>query len=184
MILTIMKRTLLLLVAVILYGCDCIAQIPTQYVYLDTTCTAVIPDYEYLVVVRDNCDNPVLTQQPPPGTVITHTTTVTFIATDSYGNGVSTDFQVVVLDTIPPTIQLNENWTGYSDKEVGDMYRTFYGWVQLNNTEWNRLYAGQPQYIPEFDTTIINDTVRFFTNTILVPDYTRNEWWWGIAYLN
>jgi len=179
-----MRKITPILFAWLLYGCSCMAQIPTQYVYLDTACQARIPDYSYLVTVRDNCDNPILTQDPVAGTLVDQTTIITMRAVDSYGNSHQVTFNVVVLDTIAPTIQLNENWTGYTDQEVGDMYRTFFGWVQLNESDWNRLYAGTTQYIPEFDLTIVNDSVKVWSNTIDIPSQMPAEWWWGVSYLN
>lgn len=174
-----MRKLIIFLFVLALYGCSCIGQIPTQYVYVDSLCQAEIPDYSGLVIVFDNCDNPTLVQTPLPGTVIDQTTTVTFTATDAYGNSSSASFSVVTLDTIPPTIQLDPAWTGYTDQEVGDMYRTFYGWVQNHEAEFNQLHAGDTMYVPEFDLVYVQDSIKVFHNTIEIPDNLRSDWWWA-----
>jgi len=165
-----MKRIALFVLAVILYGCGCLAQIPTQYVYVDENCSATLPDYTNLVVATDNCQIVSLTQIPVAGTVINQTLTVEMKATDAAGNATSVFFNTVLLDTIPPTIILNPDWTGYTIGEIGDMYKTFYCWVQKEGYEYNQQYAGQEIYVPEWDTTIVTDKYTVFSNTIPIPD--------------
>ena len=125
-----MKKLILLLLPFIVFGC-CFSQIPTQYAYVDDSCTATLPDFTGIVVASDNCDVPIITQLPQPGDTILVTTEVEIIAIDATGNSRSMTFDVVLIDTIPPTMQLNPDWQGYTDKEMGDIYRTFYGWVQI-----------------------------------------------------
>ena len=161
----------------------CFSQLPTQYAYLDDSCNAVLPDFTGMVVAYDNCDVPIINQYPPPGDTILVTTVVEISATDAVGNSRSMSFDVVLLDTIAPTIQMDTTWTGYSDREVGDMYRTFYGWVQLKNEQFVDTY--------EWDTlqysALVLDGIRTqerttYINTIVYPDEVRKDWWWGTNY--
>jgi len=176
-----MKKFLQFLAFGILYGCTCLGQLPTQYVYVDENCNAVLPDYSQLVMVQDNCNNPSLYQAPEPGTIITETTNVEMKAVDVYGNHSEMYFDVVLLDTIPPTMMLNPDWA-YTDKEVSDMYRTFYGHTQLRFIKYNEEYAGDTiEY--EIDTmkvVWVVDTVKVFQNTIPIPDNISDvSWWWA-----
>jgi len=191
-IITIMKRLILFLFAALMYGCMMIAQVPRQYVYVDENCEAALPDYSDLVVVYDNCGSYTLEQDPAPGTVISNETIVTMTATDAVGNTAKAEFPVSILDTIAPNlyyndtmiVQLNPEWKGYTDQEVMDMYRTFYGWTQFNMEEFNRLYADTEVFVELADssfTTTLGE-VRIYENTIMIPDTIMNpSWWWAIV---
>lgn len=162
-------------------GC-CFSQIPTQYVYVDEQCSATLPDYTSIVTVRDNCAVAGITQSPDPGLIISANTPVTLTAADMAGNETSMTFDVVLLDTIPPTMQLDSAWA-YTDEEVGDMYRTFYGHTQL---KWNE-YNGQlpiPVDLADTLTVYLNDSIRVWTNTIVIPDTVRRDWWWANNFPN
>lgn len=178
-----MRKLLLIFAATILSGCCIISQIPTQYVYLDTACVAILPDYKDMVVVTDNCRVETVTQTPSPGSQISETATVTIQAADWFGNSTDITFNVLVLDTIAPTIQLDTTWTGYTDQEVMDMYRTFYGWVQWNVGKF-------VEVLPAFDTIAVRrlifngDTLShevIFNNSITYPDTLRADWYWATS---
>lgn len=187
-ILIIMKRLFLFSVMAMLYGCMMIAQIPRQYVYVDENCEATLPDYSYLVVVQDNCGAYELFQTPTPGTIITESITVIFLARDIVGNEATESFEVTILDTIPPHIyfndtiamNLNPDWPGYTDQEVMDMYRTFYGWAQYNAVEFNRLYADTEVFVelPDTSFTTTLGVVKVYENTIVIPDTIMDPSWW------
>ena len=186
-IFTIMKRLILFFVMALLCGCFTIAQIPRQYVYVDENCEAALPDYSDLVVVYDNCGSYTLQQDPAPGTIISGEIVVTMIATDAAGNTADASFPVSILDTIPPTIldtamtvQINPEWKGYTDQEVGDMYRTFYGWTQYNMAKFNELYADTEIFVEVLDTTVTLGEVKIYENTIMIPDTILDpSWWWA-----
>lgn len=171
-----MKKFIQFSLLAIFYGCTCLAQIPTQYVYVDENCNAIIPDYSEMVVVQDNCNTPTLYQTPLPGTTISETVQVEMRAVDIYGNQSSVNFDVVLLDTIPPNIMMNPEWVGYSTREVGDMYKTFYCWVQKEGYEYNQVYAGTEYTIPGWDTVLVHDTFRVFQNTIAIPEVIPMNW--------
>lgn len=174
------KLFVLFVLGFILYGCGCLAQIPPQYVYTDSNCVATLPDYSGLIIATDNCELVEVTQIPFPGVQIMVTTVIEMRAIDASGNTTSAYFNAVLLDTIPPAIQLNPAWTGYSDQEVGDMYKVFYGWVQEMGDEWNELAAGQERTWEFPDTTIhyIEDSMFIFKATIPILEYRLDEGYW------
>ena len=172
-----MKNLLALFVIVVTVSSCCFSQIPTQYVYVDSNCSAVLPDYTPIVIVSDNCEVAALTQSPEVGSIISTNTEVTITAIDGSGNTAWLDFDVVLLDTIPPTIMLNPDWA-YTDQEVGDMYRTFYGHVQLTTNQRNGLLP-IPIELADSVTVYIRDSVKVWTNTIVIPDTVRQDWWWA-----
>ena len=177
-----MKKLLVLFVlGFLLYGCGCMAQIPPQYIYVDSACVGVIPDYSNLIVVTDNCEVAYITQTPAPGTTIAITTQIQMEAVDMIGNTSSVYFNALLLDTIAPLIQLNPAWTGYTDQEVGDMYKVYYGWVQGKGDEYNEKVAGKTDTIPFGDTiyTHTYDTMKIFYGTIPIFEYRIDEGYWA-----
>ena len=176
-ILTIMKRLALFALAVILYGCGCLAQIPNQFVFVDSNCVATLPDYSDLVVATDNCELAGITQIPAPSVQIENTTMVEMLASDVSGNTSSVFFNVILMDTIPPSMILNPDWQGYTNEEIKAMYGSFYTWVQKTGVEYNEQYAGQPYYVAEWDTIMVTDSFKVFQNTIPIPDFIQQDWW-------
>ena len=76
-----------------------------QSEFADGNCDAIIGDYTSTLVVADNCDsNPIISQLPLPGTIISASTTVTLTATDASGNFSDCPITVNIVDTISPTI--------------------------------------------------------------------------------
>jgi hypothetical protein len=176
-----MKKLLTLLsVAFLITGC-CFSQLPTQYAYVDENCIAMVPDFTGMVIVSDNCGIATMSQVPPPGDPIMETTQVFIRATDDQGNERSMNFEMILLDTIAPLMQINPDWVGYSDKEVGNMYKVFYGWVQEKGDEYNELVAGTIDTIQLPDTTLVhvNDTMRYFFGTIPIFEYRMDEGYWA-----
>jgi len=77
----------------------------TQTVLLSNTCSASLPAYNP-ATIADNCGTPSFTQQPAAGTTLNGvgTTTVTLSTNDGNGNSNSCNFNVQVLDNLPPVI--------------------------------------------------------------------------------
>lgn len=77
---------------------------------VDATCAALIPDYTDLPVVMDNCEatgTVTVTQSPIAGTMVSDEAsliTITLTATDPSGNAITCDFNVQLIDSIPPAI--------------------------------------------------------------------------------
>lgn len=71
---------------------------------LNANCEFTLPDYTGLATVTDACDAaPTVMQSPAPGTVITSDTVITLTTSDASGNSNSCMFNVVLVDTTPPT---------------------------------------------------------------------------------
>ncbi|QIE59018.1 HYR domain-containing protein [Rasiella rasia] len=71
---------------------------------LNANCEFTLPDYTGLATVTDACDAaPTVMQSPAPGTVITSDTVITLTTSDASGNSDSCMFNVVLIDTTPPT---------------------------------------------------------------------------------
>ena len=91
-------------------SCVCvIGQVPPQYLYVDESCGAALPDYIPKLKFSDNCAIDTVEQTPTAGTWLTSfnpTVTVLVRAKDAFGNKTDMMFTVTLLDTIPPTIEL------------------------------------------------------------------------------
>lgn len=176
------KLFVLFVLGFILYGCGCLAQIPPQYVYVDSECEGVLPDYAGLVIATDNCEIADITQIPVPGTKIAVTTVVEMRAIDATGNTSSAYFNAVLLDTVAPLIQLNPEWTGYTTTEIRDMYKVYYGWVQEKGDEYNAVVPGRVDSIMFNDTlyTYTYDTMHIFYGTIPItdPQFRVDQGYW------
>lgn len=98
------KSILLLLLITILNGC-CFSQIGTQFYFATDSCDFYLPDYFQDIVVSDNCCLDYFIQTPPSGQKLIpgEDMTVTIEAGDCYGNTRSMSFDVVIIDTIPPS---------------------------------------------------------------------------------
>ena len=83
---------------------------------VDATCQFVLPDYTGLALVTDSCDPaPVVSQNPPAGTIITGATIVTLLATDASTNSNSCTFNVIPEDTTAPTLTCPSDQNGSLD---------------------------------------------------------------------
>lgn len=81
----------------------------TQQVPVNSICQFTLPDYTG-AVVSDDCDpNPVVTQSPAVGSILTATTTVTLTVTDASGNSSNCSFTVNPLDNTPPVVSCPGN---------------------------------------------------------------------------
>ena len=110
-----MKKILFLLSTILLSSCTCmLSQIPAQYSDVGENCEAVLPDYLTKVTATDNCSLASLIQIPQAGTILTASMTVTDVeirATDSQGNHTSVNFNVILIDTVPPIITVDTTLT-------------------------------------------------------------------------
>jgi len=95
----------LIIILMALSSCSCMSQIPTQFYYVNDSCEFYLPDYTQAVQARDNCCLEQITQDPPSGKMLApgEDILVTITAMDCYGNTSSMTFDVVTIDTIPPT---------------------------------------------------------------------------------
>ncbi len=80
---------------------------PTQTAIVDANCEATLANYMPLATTSDNCSSGMgitLTQNPVAGTTISTTILVTLTATDEAGNSSNCIFNVVLNDTINPSV--------------------------------------------------------------------------------
>ncbi len=121
-----MKRlTFLTTLLLLLGGCACtFSQIPPQYLYVDESCGAALPDYLPKFTYSDNCGIDTVWQSPTRGSWLTApTTTVLIRAIDKFGNHTDLMFDVTLLDTIPPTITLADSTlVSKAYYDLGTMY--------------------------------------------------------------
>ncbi|WP_345257882.1 glycine-rich protein [Flaviaesturariibacter amylovorans] len=86
-----------------------VAPVPRQTIYVNSTCSATLPDYRSLVSATDNCTSPsglIITQSPAPGTPIAIDVAelVRFTVRDSAGNSTQVMMMPIVRDTVAPVI--------------------------------------------------------------------------------
>lgn len=100
-----MKKFVLFQLLVVMVSSCCFPQMSTQFYFANDSCDYYLPDYSKAITVRDNCcvrhiyQTPMSGQKLVPGEDIT----VRLQAMDCYGNKKSMQFDVVLIDTIPPT---------------------------------------------------------------------------------
>lgn len=172
---------LLTILILVLTSCSCFSQLPTQYIYVDEDCSALLPDYRGMVIVTDNCQVSDVVQEPEAGQIIAGGIEVKLTAMDLQGNLNSMTFLVTVLDTIAPLMIANPDWVGYTDSEIGSMYKAYYAWVQDKGLEYNDKVAGKIDTIQLPDTTLYHtyDTMRIFYGTIPIYEYRIDEGYWA-----
>ena len=106
---------------------------PDQNVSFDAACAYTLLDYTGLVEATDNCLDPVITQFPMAGTVITGTETITITATDTAGNTATCTFDVIPVDDTPPTIDCPEDLTVNNDPGICGAVVTYATPVGVDN---------------------------------------------------
>lgn len=75
-------------------------------------CSMLIEDYSYNANYSDNCDpDPVITQNPAPGSIVFEDTIITLYISDASGNTNSCEFKVSGVDQSAPVFDCNENIT-------------------------------------------------------------------------
>jgi gliding motility-associated-like protein len=77
---------------------------PNQNEYVGVSCKYTIPDYTGLLVGTDNCGSFTVFQTPVGGTDVSTNTTITLTADDGNGNLSTCSFDLLLSDTISPTI--------------------------------------------------------------------------------
>jgi hypothetical protein len=106
------KLSILFALVLLLSSCVCtIGQVPPpQFINVDQTCGAAVPNYIPMFTYSDNCGIDTVEQTPTAGTWLTlkdNPVTTILIRAKDYGNNV-TDmmFTLTLIDPIPPTIEL------------------------------------------------------------------------------
>ena len=143
-----MKKILFLVSTVLLSSCTCmLSQIPAQYIYVGENCEAVLPDYLTKVIATDNCSLASLIQIPEAGTILTASQTVTDVeirATDSQGNHTSVNFNVILIDTVPPIITVDTTLTADDT-----LYGSGYDMIQALYNQADKIIADKLTFFDE-----------------------------------
>lgn len=130
-----MKKIIILLSLIFLISCNCISQLPNQFIYTNQTCTALLPDYTKVVTVWDNCEITSFTQTPEPGTILNRYNlliNVTLKAIDNSGNESQSKFNVILLDTLSPVFYYPDSMLVYNINTMSNIYLTFECWIKEN----------------------------------------------------
>jgi len=159
-----MRRLVVFLSIAVFMGCTCIGQLQTQYLYVDESCKAQLPDYLQIVSMDDNCSEVSLAQDPPAHAYISVHTDVTITATDQAGNINASTFQVMLLDTIPPVLWFTDT-VAYNTDQIHDVYMTFAGWVVMNEELFKEEFNWEELGLDPEDPSI-----KCYRN-IICPDY-------------
>ena len=119
-------KKLLFLLSIVLSSCTCvIGQIPPQYLYVDETCGAAMPDFLTKIHVTDNCEVDTVWQSPTYGTRLTAPANNAMIrAIDKFGNHTDVLFTVFLLDTVPPVITVDTTMLVNSYGFINTLYST------------------------------------------------------------
>ena len=84
--------------------------------YFNSSCEFVVTDFSSLISVTDNCDaNPIITQTPSIGSILTNDSVVTMTVTDYSGNFTNCSFPITLLDSINPSLSCPTSITEYYD---------------------------------------------------------------------
>ncbi|MFT6013055.1 MAG: hypothetical protein ACI860_000760 [Chitinophagales bacterium] len=93
-----------------------ISCIGNQVGYVSSVCNFALPNYAGMASATDNCPDVLISQIPAIGTAVgVGTTTILLTAKDASNNTVNCSFNVVVFDTISPTITCPGNLVGFVD---------------------------------------------------------------------
>jgi hypothetical protein len=119
------KLAIIFSLVMFMASCTCtMSQIPPQYIYVNASCGAALPDYLPMFTFTDNCEIDTVWQSPTRGTWLTvPTTTVLIRAIDNFNNHTDLMFTVTLVDTIAPTITLlDSTLIGAVYDQVGTLY--------------------------------------------------------------
>lgn len=120
-----MKKIFVIMLAITMYSCCALSQIPPQKIYAGAGCSAPLPNYLTRITATDNCEIASLTQVPAPGFMLTaalKTTNVTVKATDASGNFRQIVFSVTLLDTIKPVFTIDATLLTINMEQIGTIY--------------------------------------------------------------
>lgn len=146
------KRIFTFALFLALLSCKCLPQIPTQVLYTDDQCQAVLPNYTALIQVRDNCEGAYMVQSPSAGYILdagSPYVNVTIVAHDQQDNTQVIHFDVVMLDTLPPSMDLPDDMMSYSWTDRHHLLSTW-----QHDTE-NKLKALDPDFSQVINSSYI-----------------------------
>lgn len=170
LIFIIMKKTIYLL-TIFLLGCKCLTpqNLPIQIIDAGPNCTAPLPDYKHFFTVRDNCGFVTLIQDPAPGLILTSENPyikITMIATDFSSNTAKVFFDVLLVDTIPPVIEIDTSFYAMAPDQ----------WIKLSKAYHNQIGRAMDAACRDYgmfcDSTFYKKSLLSVTG----PGYNRGAW--------
>ena len=137
--------------------------ISNQIVAGDTNCEITLTDYTGLITTTDNCDgNPIVTQNPISGTLLSTDTTVWIYSTDASGNVDSCSFTVTIADSTAPSITCIGNQTVAGNVNCEITLADYRGMIiTTDNCDPNPTIT----QLPVVGTTLSNDTIVWMYST-------------------
>ena len=112
-----------------LYTC-----IPDQDLELSSGCGIVLEDFTTLMNISDNCGISSIVQSPSPGTLLAlGSFSVSVAITDLSGNLSGCNFQVMIIDTVNPTITCLSDQTVWPDADCIYTLQDFTGLVATSD---------------------------------------------------
>ena len=125
---------LILVILVIMTFSSCcysqlVSQLQDRIYFVNDSCTYSLPDFTKAITPIDNCDIRSFYQQPNSGTLLVEgvVTEVRIVAIDGTGNSRTVKFNVILIDTIAPTFEIDSillDATSHYQNEV----RTWHLW--------------------------------------------------------
>lgn len=157
-------------------SCGCLlSQVPPQTLYVNQNCEGILPDYRTKVIVTDNCPaGTILTQTPAAGTVLgilNPSVTVVITAKDAFGNvSKPLNIPVVLVDTVAPVLSWPIGQANMTDMDPIYLYQNFVAAIKVHgiarwmyDRRWTQGWAFA-------DTARIEESLKYFTNTIKLTD--------------
>ena len=163
------KFILSLFVLTFFVSCTCLPQISTQTIYANENCMGLLPDYTSIVTVSDNC-SATLRQVPSAGYVLdigNPSIDVTLTASDPSGNETITTFSVILLDTIPPTMEFPTSMREYTIEQVKGLYSVFEEYMKYNIADFMYNFN-------QFNEYGMVDSLYVFEHSIILTDSLYN----------
>ena len=178
-----MKKLIVLLVIAMLMTSCCkgqlISMLPDQIYYADDSCTYYLPDYSSAIVPTDNCDVTYFYQFPASGALLLvgDVTEVSVVAGDATGNEHTIRFNVMLVDTIPPSFMVDTllfNSLAHYQNEVRSFHLT--NWIGTNgDTLQSPEGFGFWGYYTAKDVANIDVAKGSFASNTFVPWYEMDK---------
>jgi len=135
-----------------------------QNVSPTTGCEATLGNYTGVAITSDNCTaNPIVTQNPNPGTSISSSQLVTLTSTDDAGNSTSCSFTVIVDDVTAPDITCPNDQTDYVNSSCDFIVPDYSGLLTITD---NCDQSPTIQQIPSAGATINGTGSQFISFSV------------------
>ena len=128
-----------------------------QTAYFSSTCDFTLLDYTTLLTISDNCDpNLQINQHPPVGSIVNSDTVVKFVVIDTAGNADSCSINIVLIDTLRPSITCPLTQIDYYNQNCEFTLLDYSSLITVNDNCDTSLTIVQT---PSLGNTVSTDTV-------------------------